>query len=55
MKKENLVVSSENVQVVDGKIVISSEELAAAFQCREIDLTAEESAEDINLCIVVRK
>lgn len=55
MTRENLVVTSENIQVVDGKVVISSEELAAAYQSQEINLTAEESAEDFNLCIVIRK
>ena len=55
MKKENFVVATENVEVVDGKLVISSEELAAAFQSQELDLNAEESAEDFNLCIVIHK
>lgn len=55
MTRENLVVTSENIQVVDGKVVIASEELAAAFENCEVDLTAEESAEDFNVCIVIRK
>ena len=50
MKKENLVVTAENVQVVDGKVVINSEELAAAIQNCEVDLGAdEEDALTINV------
>ncbi len=55
MTKEKLVVSAENIQVIDGKVVISSEELAAAYQSQEIDLMAEECAEDFNLCIIIRR
>lgn len=55
MTKENLVVAAENIEVIDGKVVISSEELAAAYQNQEIDLMAEESAEDINFCFIIRK
>lgn len=37
-------------EVVDGKVVISSEELAAAIQTQQIDLGAEEEANiDINI------
>lgn len=54
MTRENLVVTSDNIQVVDGKVVISSEELAEAYQSQEISLTAEESAEDFNFCIILR-
>lgn len=53
MRKE-LVVSEENIQVINGKVVISSEELAAAYQSQEIDLMEEESAEDFNLCFFIR-
>ena len=38
------------MEVVDGKVVISSEELAAAIQTQQIDLGAEEEANiDINI------
>lgn len=42
MTKENLVVASEDIQVQDGKVVISSEELAAAIQSQDVDLEASE-------------
>ncbi len=54
MTRENLVVTSENIQIVDGKVVIASEELASAFENCELDLAAEESAEDFNFCIIFR-
>ncbi len=55
MKKENLVVTSENIQVEDGKVVISSEELAAAIQNCEVDLEAsEEMGWSINIGCIVR-
>lgn len=55
MKKENLVVTSENIQVEDGKVVISSEELAAAIQDCAVDLEAsEEMGWSINIGCIVR-
>ena len=51
MNKENVVMATENVEVVEKKLVISSEELAAC-QSQELDLNAEESAESINFCII---
>ncbi|WP_167511334.1 hypothetical protein [Pseudobutyrivibrio xylanivorans] len=36
--------SKEMVDVVDGKVVISSEELANAIQAGEIDLVSEDEA-----------
>lgn len=44
MKRENVVVRLEEMEVVDGKVVISSEELAAAIQSQIVDLDAEEDA-----------
>lgn len=49
MEERKIVVGSEEMEVVDGKVVISSEELAAAIQSREVDLNAEESENDIVL------
>lgn len=42
MEKRNLRVAREDIEVVDGKVVISSEELAAAIQQYDVDLNAEE-------------
>lgn len=52
MTRDNLVVASEDIQIVDGKVVISSEELACAIQECGVDLTAEEEENGItiNLC-----
>ena len=52
-EKENkkLVVKGTEMEVVDGKVVISSEELAAAIQTQQIDLGAEEEA---NIDISIR-
>ena len=36
--KTKLVVKGTEMEVVDGKVVISSEELAAAIQTKQIDL-----------------
>lgn len=56
MKKENLVVTAENVQVVDGKVVIDSEELASAIQNYDINLNDEEenqAAGNFGICVVI--
>ena len=45
MKQRNFVIKPDEMEVVDGKVVISSEELAAAIQNGEVDLNAEEKAE----------
>ena len=47
MTRENLVVRPEEMEVVDGKVVISSEELVAAIQDYEFDPNADEEAEAI--------
>ena len=50
MENNKLVVKGTEMEVVDGKVVISSEELAAAIQTQQIDLGAEEEANiDINI------
>lgn len=53
MKKE-INVSREELQVVDGKLVINSEELAGAIQNQEIDLNSEEEAESIAINIICK-
>ena len=59
MENKKLVVKGTEMEVVDGKVVISSEELAAAIQTQQIDLGAEEEANiDINIrgsTLLVRK
>lgn len=51
INKNNILRKEEKeMEVVDGKVVISSEELAAAIQTQQIDLGAEEEANiDINI------
>lgn len=51
MENKKLVVKGTEMEVVDGKVVISSEELAAAIQTQQIDLGAEEEA---NIDVIVR-
>jgi hypothetical protein len=56
MENKKLVVKGTEMEVVDGKVVISSEELAAAIQTQQIDLGAEEEANiDINIRGVLKK
>lgn len=45
MERKNLTVTHEDMQFVDGKVVITSEELAKAIQDYEVDLNAEEEAD----------
>lgn len=47
MEKTNLVVSRGDIKVVDGRVVISSDELAAAIQNYDVELNEEEMAEGI--------
>lgn len=42
MENKNYVIKKDEMDVVDGKVVISSEELAAAIMSSEVDLSAEE-------------
>lgn len=51
MENKKIVVKGTEMEVVDGKVVISSEELAAAIQTQQIDLGAEEEA---NIDISIR-
>lgn len=53
--ERKFVVKPEELEVVDGKVVISSEELASAIQNQEVDLNSEEEANsgDHNvICII---
>lgn len=43
--------NKENVEVVDGKVVITSEELANAIQNGEIDIDSEEAAGWNGICL----
>lgn len=42
MERRNLVVAKDEMEIVDGKVMISSEELAAAIQDYDVDVNAEE-------------
>lgn len=52
MKNKNLVVNPGEIEVVEGKVVITSEELASAIRNEGIDLTSEE--EDAAIDIVIK-
>lgn len=52
MERTNLVVNQDEFQVVDGKVVISSEELAKAIQDFEVDPNTEEEANDNDIVLV---
>lgn len=45
MQNKKLVVKPEDLDVVGGKVTISSEELAEAIQDKSLDLMAEEEDE----------
>lgn len=47
MKKENIKVELKDMELVDGKVVINSEELAAAIQDCELDPNAPEENEAV--------
>ena len=49
MEDKKFVVKGNEMEVVDGKVVISSEELVAAIQSNEIDLEGEDAANDFVL------
>ena len=57
MERTNFVLTREDMQIVNGKVVIASEELAAAIQDYDVDLNEEEMAEfTLNLyCPTVKK
>lgn len=46
----------EELSIVDGKVVISSEDLAAAIQSQELDLSANDAEDSIDsniICITI--
>ena len=47
MENKSFKVNPEELEVVDGKVIISSEELAMAIQSKEVDFGLEEEAEGI--------
>lgn len=49
MENKKFVVTKEDVAVQDGKIIISSEELAQAIQSGEVDLNQEDEMDALNL------
>ena len=51
MSKKIKAIEKENLQVVDGKVVITSEEVANLIQNEAIELTLDEEA-GWNLCYV---
>ena len=51
MKNNKIVLAGNEMEIVDGKVVIESEDLAAAIQSQEVDLNAEEEAEGIIIII----
>ena len=58
MENRSFKVKPEELEVVGGKVIIASEELAMAIQSKEVDLGSEEEADSfvgrqagcINLC-----
>lgn len=42
MENKNYVIKRDEMEVVDGRVVISSEELASAIMSSEVDLAADE-------------
>lgn len=53
MEKSNLIVKKDEMEVIDGKVVISSEELAEAIQNYDVDVTTEEE-DNFNICIIIK-
>lgn len=51
MKKRMINLNEKNTKVVDGKVVIDSEELVRAIQTEEIQLRGEEEDEAGFFCI----
>ncbi len=51
MEKRMINLNEKNTQVVNGKVVIDSEELVRAIQSEEVKLTGEEENEGGFLCI----
>lgn len=54
MEKKMINLSEENTKVVDGKVIIDSEELANAIESEEVVLKGEEQGEGGFICSNVR-
>ncbi len=54
MENKKFAANKENISIVDGKVVIDSEELAAAIQDYSVDATAAEE-DYLNFCIVIER
>lgn len=53
MERKNLVVAKEEMEVVDGKVMITSEELAQAIQDCGVDINAEEE-DNLTIKIIIK-
>lgn len=51
MEKKELVVKPDDVKIIDGKVVVTSEELVAAIQDYEVDMNGEEGDEALSINI----
>ena len=51
MENNKIVVAGNEMEIIDGKVVIESEDLAAAIRSQEVNLNAEEEAEGIFIII----
>lgn len=54
MENRTINLAKENAQIVDGRVVIDSEELAKAIESEAIDFNAEEQGEAGNHCVIIR-
>lgn len=54
MTGENVKVALKDMEVVDGKVLISSEELAAALQDYELNPNADDEAEAIFVGLICK-
>ena len=50
MENNDKKLSVENLEVKDGKVIISSEELVQAMVNNDLQLTCDEEAAAINIC-----
>lgn len=51
MERTSVVLNREDMNIVDGKVSISSEELAKAIQDYDVDLNGEEGVDGIRIYI----
>ncbi len=52
MESKKFIANKEDITVADGKVVIDSEEFAAAIQNYSVDATAAEE-DYLNFCIII--